>query len=64
MYFSFTFSLSNFHWSDNIFIFGVDNSSSVHIDNIRKDILVLGIGTTQGLFVTTITTKDQEESFA
>ena len=32
----------------NVF-FGVDNSSSVHIDNKKKEILVLGKGPTQGL---------------
>ena len=30
-------------------IFGVDMSSSVHIDNKNKDILILGEGPTQGL---------------
>ena len=30
-------------------IFGVDMSFSAHIDNKKKDILVLGIGPTQGL---------------
>ena len=29
--------------------FGVDNSSSIHIDNKKKYILVLGKGSTQGL---------------
>ena len=29
-------------------IFGVDMSSSVHIDNKNKDILILGEGQTQG----------------
>ena len=33
----------------NILIFGVDMSSSAHIDNKKKDILVLGKGPTQGL---------------
>ena len=32
-----------------VFIFGVDMSSSVNIDNKKKDILILGIGPTQGL---------------
>ena len=32
-----------------MFFFGVDNSSSVHIDNKKKEILVLGKGPTQGL---------------
>ena len=30
-------------------------SSSVHVDNKKKDILVLGVGSTQGLDNTTIT---------
>ena len=33
----------------NVLIFGVDMSSSFQIDNNKKDILVLGKGTTQGL---------------
>ena len=36
-------------YGQNILIFGVDMSSSVHIDNEKKDILVLGKGPTQGL---------------
>ena len=35
-------------------IFGVDNSSSVHIDGRNKNILALGEGPTQGLEDTTI----------
>ena len=31
----------------NDVIFGVDNSSSVHIDNKKKDTLILGKGSTQ-----------------
>ena len=33
----------------NVVIFGVDMSSSAHVDNKRKDILILGTGPTQGL---------------
>ena len=33
----------------NVIIFGADMSSSVHIDNQSKDILILCEGTTQGL---------------
>ena len=45
---------SSFHFpsggfGQNILIFGVDTSSSVHIDNKKKDILVLGKAPTQGL---------------
>ena len=49
------FSLPNFDWGKNTIIFGVDNSLSVHIDNKKKYILVLGDGQTQGLDDTTIT---------
>ena len=33
----------------NVIIFGVDMSSSVRVDNKKKDILILGKGPTQGL---------------
>ena len=33
----------------NVTIFGADMSSSPHIDNKKKDILILGKGSTQGL---------------
>ena len=33
----------------NVIIFGVDMSSSVHVDNKGKEILILGKGPTQGL---------------
>ena len=36
-------------FSQNVFIFGVDMNFSTHIDNSKKDILVLGNGPTQGL---------------
>ena len=36
-------------FGNNAIIFGVDMSSSVHIDNKGKDILILGSGQTQGL---------------
>ena len=35
-------------------IFGVETSSSVHVDNKNKDILILGEGPTQGLHDTTL----------
>ena len=41
----------------NFIIFGVDMSSSVHIDNKNKDILVLGEGQTQRLDDTTLTVE-------
>ena len=40
-----------------VIIFGVDMSSSLHIDNKKKDILILGIGPTQGLEHTLIAEK-------
>ena len=40
-----------------IIIFGADMSSSVHIDNKGKDILILGEGPTQGLNDTTLTAE-------
>ena len=36
-------------FGQNVLIFGVDMSFSAHIDNKKKNILVLGIGPTQGL---------------
>ena len=44
-------------WSKNVVIFGTDMNSSMHIDNKKKDILVLGEGPTQGLGDTTITAE-------
>ena len=56
------FSLQNFDWGKNV-IFGVDNSSSVHIHNKKKDILVLREGPTQGLDNTIITTAKYSINF-
>ena len=44
-----TFSFPGTGFGQNVLIFGVDMSSSSHIDNKKKDILVLGKGPTQGL---------------
>ena len=41
-------SLSDGGIFKNVIIFGINMSSSVHIDNKGKDILVLGKGPTQG----------------
>ena len=41
----------------NVIIFGVDMSSPVHIDNKKKDILILGKVPTQGLDHTTLTAE-------
>ena len=54
-------SRSQFSWTDgsvekNIIIFGIDNSSSVHIGG-RKRKLVLGEGTIQGLDNATVTAE-------
>ena len=43
----------------NIIIFGVDMSSSVHINNKGKDILILGFSPTQGSDDTTLTVEAQ-----
>ena len=43
-----TFSVDN-ELSKNCIIFGVDMTSSVHVDNKKNDILILGEGPTQGL---------------
>ena len=34
-------------FGENVIIFGVHMSSSVHVDNKKKDILILGEGPTQ-----------------
>ena len=49
------FSLPDGTMGKNVIIFGVDVSSSVHVDNKAKDILILGEGPTQGLDDTTLT---------
>ena len=52
---SFSFPVGGF--DQNVLIFGVDMSCSVHIDNKKKYILVLGKGPTQGLDSTLIAEK-------
>ena len=44
-----SFSFPGGGFGQNVLILGVDMSSSAHIDNKKKDILVLGKGPTQGL---------------
>ena len=44
-----TFSFPNGGFGQNVIIFGVDMSSSVHVDSKKKDVLILGRGPTQGL---------------
>ena len=41
----------------NVIIFGADMSSSVHVDNKNKDILIIGEGPTQELDDTTLTAE-------
>ena len=41
----------------NVFIFGADISSSVHVDNKGKNILIPGEGPTQGLDDSTLTVE-------
>ena len=44
-----SFSLSNSSFGKNVVIFGVDMTSFVHIDNKKKDILILAKDPTKGL---------------
>ena len=44
-----SFSFPSGGFGQNVLIFGADMSSSIHIDNKKKDILVLAKGPTQGL---------------
>ena len=48
------FSFTDGSFGKNAIIFGADMNSSVHIDNKRKDILILGEGPMQGLDDTTL----------
>ena len=43
------FSFPGGGFGQNVLIFGADMSFSAHIDNNKKEILVLGKGPTQGL---------------
>ena len=44
-----SFSFTGGGFGQNVLIFGADMSTSIHIDNKKKDILVFGRGPTQGL---------------
>ena len=44
-----SFSFPSGGFGQNVLIFGADMSTSIHIDNKKKDILVLGRGPMQGL---------------
>ena len=46
-------------YGKNIIIFGADMSSSVHVDNKGKDMLILSEGRTQGLDDTKLTSEGQ-----
>ena len=59
---SFSFLGSGF--GQNVLIFGADMSPSVHIDNKKKDILVLGKGPTQDLEHTLTAEKMYSINFA
>ena len=43
-----SFSCPCGRFGQNVLIFAVDMNSSIHVDNKRKDILILGKGPTQG----------------
>ena len=49
--------MSNGGLGRNVVIFGVDNTSSKHADNRKKDILVLDEGLTNGLDDTVTTAE-------
>ena len=51
------FSVPNFDWGKNVVSLRVGDSSSVHIDNKKKDILAFGKALTQGWDNTTITAE-------
>ena len=51
-----TFSVAN-GFGKNVVFFGANMSSSVHVDNNKKDILILGEGLAQGLDDTTLTSE-------
>ena len=51
------FSRLSGEFGNNVIIFGVDTSSSAHVDNKKKDILILGGGPTQELHGTIITAE-------
>ena len=52
-----TFSFPIGEFGKNVIIFGADMSSSVHFDNKKNNILIIGEGPTQGLDDTTLTAQ-------
>ena len=59
-----SFSFPRVGFGQNVLYFGVDMSSSSHIDNKKKDILALGKGPTQGLEHTLTAEKMYSINFA
>ena len=51
------FSFPTGGFGKNVIMFGVDMSSSAHVENKKKDILILAEGLTQGLDDTTLTVE-------
>ena len=51
-------------WEKNVFSFRADMSSSVHIDNRNRNILIIGEGPIQGLDDTTLTAEAHPINFA
>ena len=58
-----SFSFTGGGFGQNALIFGADMSTSIHIDNKGKDILVLGRGPTQGLESTLTAEKIYSNNF-
>ena len=56
------FPFPNGEFGCNVLIFGVDMSSSVHVDNKKKDILILDEGPKQVLDDTTLKEKKSIQS--
>ena len=52
-----TFSFPIGEFGKNVIIFGADMSSSVHFDNKKNNILIIGEGPTKGLDDTTLTAE-------
>ena len=57
------FSFASGGFGQNVLIFGADMSSSIHVDNKKKDILLLRRGPTQGLESTLTAEKMYSISF-
>ena len=55
------FSVGN-GFGRNCIIFGVDMSSSVHVENKKEDILIISEGLAQGLDGTTLTAEKKIQS--